>query len=128
MVNVPFLLFVSGAPGSLEIIVIFIVILVLFGPKRLPAIARSIGQVLNQLRSASQDFKDQVMRIEDEATLDLNLDDETGQTDPSDPSDPSDSSDPSDPTDQEAPDDLPDFLTPTETSDLPDPTDKPEAS
>ena len=116
MVNVPFLLFVSGAPGSLEIIVIFIVILVLFGPKRLPAIARSIGQVLNQLRSASQDFKDQVMRIEDEATLDLNLDDETGQTDPSGQAD------------EEAPDDVPDFLTPTEISDFPDPTDKPEAS
>jgi sec-independent protein translocase protein TatA len=71
MVNAPVILFISGAPGSLEIIVVFVVILVLFGPQRLPAIARTIGRVLNQLRSASQDFKDQVMRIEDEAVIDL---------------------------------------------------------
>ena len=71
MVNAPVVLFISGAPGSLEIIVVFVVILVLFGPQRLPAIARTIGRVLNQLRSASQDFKDQVMRIEDEAVIDL---------------------------------------------------------
>lgn len=59
------LAFFSGPPGPGELIVVFLVILVLFGPKRLPQIARSIGKALDQLRRASQDFKDQIMRIEE---------------------------------------------------------------
>lgn len=57
--------FISGMPGSGEIIVIFIVILVLFGPKKLPEIARMIGHTLDHLRKASQEFKDEIMKIED---------------------------------------------------------------
>jgi len=60
------LAFLSGAPGPGELIVIFLVILVLFGPKRLPEIARMVGKTLNDLRRASQDFKDQIMTIDEE--------------------------------------------------------------
>ena len=42
----------------------FMVILVLFGPRRLPEIAKIIGRALNELRRASEDFKDQVLSIE----------------------------------------------------------------
>lgn len=58
-----FLLFIPGTGGG-EILIIFLVILVLFGPRRLPEVARSIGRVLEELRKASQDFKDQVMSID----------------------------------------------------------------
>ena len=59
------LAFLSGAPGPGELIVIFLAILVLFGPKRLPEIARMVGKTLNDLRRASQDFKDQIMTIDE---------------------------------------------------------------
>ena len=61
------LAFFSGSPGPMELIVIFLVVLVLFGPRRLPEIAKMIGKMLHELRRASEDFKDQVMSIETES-------------------------------------------------------------
>ena len=58
--------FFAGTPGPMELIVIFMLVLVLFGPRRLPEIAKTIGKVLHELRRASEDFKDQVMSIETE--------------------------------------------------------------
>ncbi|MBT3192719.1 MAG: hypothetical protein HN341_09220 [Verrucomicrobia bacterium] len=48
----------------MELIVIFVAVLVLFGPRRLPEIAKMIGKTLQELRRASEDFKDQVLSIE----------------------------------------------------------------
>ena len=55
----------SGTPGPGEVILVFFVILVLFGPKHLPKIARNIGRILNKLRYASEDFKKQIIGIEE---------------------------------------------------------------
>ena len=44
-------------------IVIFLLALVLFGPKKLPEIGRQIGKLLADFRRASNDFK---MQIDDE--------------------------------------------------------------
>ena len=59
------LLFLAGSPGPLELLVIFAVVLVLFGPRKLPEIARSIGRMLHELRKASDDFRSQIMSIEE---------------------------------------------------------------
>jgi TatA/E family protein of Tat protein translocase len=59
------LLFLAGSPGPLELLVIFAVVLVLFGPRKLPEIARSLGRMLHELRKASDEFRAQVMTIED---------------------------------------------------------------
>jgi sec-independent protein translocase protein TatA len=58
------LAFFSGAPGAGELIVIFLVILILFGPKRLPEITKTIGKIAAQLRRASNDFRDQIIQID----------------------------------------------------------------
>jgi TatA/E family protein of Tat protein translocase len=61
----PFILgFLSGSPGMGELLLLSAVILVLFGPRRLPEVARMIGRAMQELRRASQDFRDQVMRID----------------------------------------------------------------
>jgi len=65
MSTMPTLLFLAGSPGPLELLVIFGVVLVLFGPRKLPEIARSIGRMLHELRKASDDFRAQIMSIED---------------------------------------------------------------
>ncbi len=75
----PFLAFLFGGTGSGEIILIFVVLLLLFGPRKLPEIARMIGRVLSQLRSASNDFRDQVMNIEEEPDASTTLDVESGE-------------------------------------------------
>jgi len=46
--------------GMQEIIVIIIVALLVFGPKRLPELSRTIGKGLSELRSAVEDAKYQV--------------------------------------------------------------------
>lgn len=58
--------FLAGSLGPAELLVLFVVILLLFGPKRLPEIARMIAKAMDHMRRASQDFHDQVMDIEKE--------------------------------------------------------------
>ena len=43
--------------GTSELMVILVVALIVFGPRKLPELGRSLGQAMNQLRSASEDFK-----------------------------------------------------------------------
>ena len=57
--------FLTGTPGPAEIVVIFLVILVFFGPRRLPGIARGFGKIMEDLRRAAQDFRDQIMGMDD---------------------------------------------------------------
>ena len=42
--------------GSTELIVVMIIALLVFGPKKMPEIGRSIGSALRELRRASNDF------------------------------------------------------------------------
>lgn len=46
--------------GMQELIVIFIVALIVFGPKRLPELGRSIGKGLSELKRSMSDIRDQI--------------------------------------------------------------------
>src|SRR4030088_1298736 len=46
-----------GPVGVQEMIVIFILALVLFGPKKLPELGRTIGKAITEFRRASNDLK-----------------------------------------------------------------------
>jgi TatA/E family protein of Tat protein translocase len=69
--------FLGGGAGGGEIILIFVVVLLMFGPKRLPQIARMIGKTLDELRRASQDFKDQIMSIDEPPPVDVDSPEDT---------------------------------------------------
>ena len=43
-----------------EIILIFIVALIVFGPKRLPDMAKSLGRAMNEFKRSMNDFKRQI--------------------------------------------------------------------
>ena len=43
-----------------ETIFLFLLALVIFGPKKLPEIARQVGRVLNEVKRASNEFKSQI--------------------------------------------------------------------
>jgi len=43
--------------GTSELFVVLVVALIIFGPRKLPELGRSLGQALHQVRSASEDFK-----------------------------------------------------------------------
>ncbi len=51
----------AGQIGSWEIVLIFAVLLVVFGPRRLPEIARSLGKAIDQLQRFSREFHDQII-------------------------------------------------------------------
>lgn len=46
--------------GMQELIVILVLVLILFGPRRLPEIGRAIGKAVRELRRATQDFREAI--------------------------------------------------------------------
>lgn len=48
-----------------EMLLIAVAILVLFGPKKLPQIARDLGQGIRQMRGAVEDVKTEIMKETD---------------------------------------------------------------
>lgn len=46
--------------GMQELVVILVLVLILFGPRRLPEIGRAIGKTVRQLRRATQDFREAI--------------------------------------------------------------------
>ena len=46
-----------GAIGMQELLVIFLVVLLLFGSKRLPELARGLGKGIQEFRRAAEDVK-----------------------------------------------------------------------
>ena len=51
-----------GSLGIPEMILIFVVALIVFGPKRLPEIGRTIGKALGEFKKATDDFKSTIER------------------------------------------------------------------
>jgi TatA/E family protein of Tat protein translocase len=51
-----FFLFLESL-GTTELLVILVVALVLFGPRKLPELSRSLGKSLNEFKRAGDDFK-----------------------------------------------------------------------
>jgi len=59
--------------GAGEILLIILVVVVVFGPKQLPEMARNLGKAINEMKRASSGFKDEinkeVQRIDREERL-----------------------------------------------------------
>lgn len=52
----------GGSIGSGETLLILLVVLMLFGPRRLPMIARNVGRFLEKLRRSAGEFADELTR------------------------------------------------------------------
>lgn len=50
-------LFIFEFLGTSELLIILIVALILFGPRKLPELSRSLGKSLSEFKRASEDFK-----------------------------------------------------------------------
>jgi len=49
------LAFFTGMPGGLEVLIVLFVILLLFGGKKLPELARSLGKSLSEFRKGREE-------------------------------------------------------------------------
>ncbi|MCC5906504.1 MAG: twin-arginine translocase TatA/TatE family subunit [Balneolaceae bacterium] len=47
-------------PGGFEMVIIVLIILLLFGAKRIPELARGLGQGIQEFRKASDDIKKEI--------------------------------------------------------------------
>jgi sec-independent protein translocase protein TatA len=60
-----------GPIGLPELVVIFIVALIVFGPRKLPELGRSLGKSLSEFKRASNELRhtlDEEIRVEDRRT------------------------------------------------------------
>jgi len=57
-----------GTLGAQEIMLIFLVILLLFGAKKLPELARGIGKSMGEFKKAREEFEHEITRAEVDAT------------------------------------------------------------
>jgi len=61
-----------GSIGGTELLVILVIALLIFGPRKLPELGRTIGSALSEFRRASNDIK---RSLEEELTLEERQDD-----------------------------------------------------
>jgi len=57
---------VAGMPGPMEIIVIFAVLCLLFGVKKIPTMARSLGQSLSSFKVGQAEGKRMLREMEED--------------------------------------------------------------
>ena len=62
-----------GSLGFQEIAVILLLALLVFGPKKLPEIGRTLGSAMRELRKAARDFSSSIEQLDKD-------DDEAGNT------------------------------------------------
>ncbi|HEX9653293.1 MAG TPA: twin-arginine translocase TatA/TatE family subunit [bacterium] len=63
-----------GAIGMQELLVIFLIVLLLFGSKRLPELARGLGKGISEFKKAANDLKSEldISEIEKDIKKDVN--------------------------------------------------------
>ena len=49
-----------GQIGTSELLVIFVIVLLVFGPKKIPELARGIGRGLSEFKRAADDVKNEL--------------------------------------------------------------------
>ena len=53
---------VLGSLGTQEMVLIFLILLLLFGAKKLPQLARGVGKSVGEFRKAREEFEDEIRK------------------------------------------------------------------
>ena len=66
--NIPSILAGIGPLGTPELVIIGVLILILFGAKKLPMFARSLGKSMGEFKKARDEFEAELHRAQDEVS------------------------------------------------------------
>lgn len=56
--------------GPMEVIGILVLALVVFGPKRLPEMGKSIGKAIREFKSVGNEIQDEITKVTDDIEID----------------------------------------------------------
>ncbi len=56
--------------GPMEILGILVLALVVFGPKRLPEMGKSIGQAIREFKSVGNEIQEEITKVTDDIDID----------------------------------------------------------
>ena len=56
--------------GPMEIFVVLVIALVIFGPQKLPEMGRSLGKAIREFKSAGSEIQDEITKATDEIDID----------------------------------------------------------
>ena len=56
--------------GPVEIIVVLVLALVVFGPKRLPEMGKSIGKAIREFKSIGNEIQDEITKVTNDIDID----------------------------------------------------------
>ena len=65
-----------GMPGGPELLVILFIILLLFGGKKLPGLARSLGKSLGEFKKGKEDLENELKEVQNEVKSSVEEDEE----------------------------------------------------
>lgn len=94
MMHLPLLFFDIGTG---ELFILLLLVLIFFGPKQIPSIARSIGRGLYELRRASDQIKREVMQEAEKVKSQVRIEDEPATSSVNKPGEPGDDEKPASP-------------------------------
>ena len=58
------MLSMMSMPGGIEWVIIGVAVLLLFGAKKLPQVARGMGKAMGEFKNAKREFEDEIRRAE----------------------------------------------------------------
>jgi len=58
-------------PGIPELIIVLVVILILFGPKKLPDLSRAIGKSIGEFKRGRREIDDEMKKMTDDTDLEV---------------------------------------------------------
>lgn len=69
-----------GKLGMSELLIIFAIILLVFGPSKLPALARSMGQAIKEFKKGTSEVTSKIENFADETVVDAEKTETTSET------------------------------------------------